>query len=143
MGVHRACNASIHVRDMVLLDMLLTILHLLIIGFNLLGWIWPRTRRWHLVCIGCTAGSWLLLGIWFGLGYCPVTDWQWDVKAQLGEKDLPASFIKYFADRISGRDIPAEVIDLATAAGFALAAGMSVYVNFFLKKRPDGVISAV
>jgi hypothetical protein len=120
------------------LDFLLTILHLLIIGFNLLGWMWRKTRKWHFACILATAGSWLLLGIWFGLGYCPLTDWQWKVKSLLGEHDLPASFIKYLADRISGRDISGSLIDSLTGAGFVLAAGMAVYMNFFRKRAVRG-----
>ncbi len=81
-----------------LLDVLFTLLHLLIIGFNLFGWIWPATRKLHLWCAGATAFSWLILGIWFGLGYCPITDYQWQIKEKLGEQNLPNSFIKYYAD---------------------------------------------
>lgn len=115
-------------------DLLYTALHLVIIGFNLLGWIWPATRKLHITVVLLTAASWLLLGLWYGIGYCPITDWQWQVKAKLGEQDLPASFIKYYAGKLSGRDVPATLVDLVTAGSFALAAGLSVYVNFFLRK---------
>lgn len=117
------------------LDFLLTILHLVIIGFNLLGWIWPATRRLHFISVLLTAGSWLLLGIWYGLGYCPITDWQWQIKEKLGEENLPNSFIKYYADKISGQDVSADFIDLATGICFALAAFLSVYVNFIKKNK--------
>jgi hypothetical protein len=116
-------------------DFLFTGLHLVIIGFNLLGWIWPATRKLHLLCVLLTAGSWLILGIWFGIGYCPVTDWQWQVKEKLGEKNLPVSFIKYYADKISGRSINATFIDLTTGISFAAAALLSVYGNFIRKKE--------
>lgn len=118
-----------------ILDFLLTILHLVIIGFNLLGWIWPATRRLHFISVLLTAGSWLLLGIWYGLGYCPITDWQWQIKEKLGEENLPNSFIKYYADKISGQDVSADFIDLATGICFALAAFLSVYVNFIKKNK--------
>ncbi|MGV3642032.1 MAG: DUF2784 domain-containing protein [Adhaeribacter sp.] len=116
-------------------DLLYTALHLVIICFNLLGWIWPATRKLHLIGVLLTAASWLLLGLWYGIGYCPITDWQWQVKEQLGEQDLPASFIKYYADKLSGRDVPATLVDLVTAGSFALAAGLSVYVNFFRRAK--------
>jgi hypothetical protein len=116
------------------LDILFTILHLVIIGFNLIGWTWPAARRWHLACVTLTAASWFLLGIWFGMGYCPLTDWQWEVKERLGEKDLPNSFIKYFADKMTGRSISSALVDALTLAGFVLAAGMTVYMNFFRKR---------
>ena len=93
------------------LDILYTIIHLLIIGFNLFGWIWPRTRKAHLITIGVTAASWFILGIWFGWGYCPVTDWQWDVKEKLGERDLPASFITYFANKLTGKDFSDHLVN--------------------------------
>jgi hypothetical protein len=118
-----------------LLDAFLTFVHLVIIGFNLFGWIWPATRKAHFICVLATAASWFLLGIWFGMGYCPVTDWQWRVKEQLGEHNLPASFIKYYADKISGRDISSSVIDMVTVISFFIAALLSVYVNFIKKKR--------
>jgi len=113
------------------LDVLLTLLHFAIIGFNLFGWIWRPTRKAHLICIAITAGCWFILGIWFGLGYCPVTDWQWHIKEKLGETNLPGSFIKYYADKISGRNVNDSFIDVMTAGCFFLAALLSVYVNFF------------
>jgi hypothetical protein len=117
------------------LDVFYTILHLAIIGFNLFGWIWPRTRKAHLIVIGATAISWFGLGIWFGWGYCPITHWQWDVKEKLGETDLPSSFVKYFADKISGKDFPPSLVDTVTLGCFLAAIVLSVYFNFFRKRR--------
>ncbi|RYY07148.1 MAG: DUF2784 domain-containing protein [Sphingobacteriaceae bacterium] len=115
-------------------DFLFTVLHLTIIGFNLFGWIWKPARKLHLVLILLTAVSWFGLGFWFGLGYCPITDWQWQVKEKLGEHNLPNSFIKYYADQITGISVRASLIDVLTALSFFLAAALSVYVNFFPKK---------
>lgn len=119
-----------------LLDFFFTIFHLFIVGFNLLGWIWRRTRKLHFILVLLTAGSWLILGIWYGLGYCLVTDWQWQVKAHLGETNLPNSFIKYYVDKVTGDDVSASFIDGATAIGFVIAAGLSVYLNFIKRKEP-------
>jgi len=120
---------------LILLDIFLTFVHLVIIGFNLLGWIWPVTRKAHFICVLATAASWFLLGIWFGMGYCPITDWQWRIKEKLGEPNLPASFIKYYADKITGKNISSSLIDMVTVISFAIAAWLSVYVNFIKKKR--------
>jgi hypothetical protein len=65
-----------------------------------------------------TAASWFILGIWFGLGYCPVRDWQWQVKARLGERNLPASFIEYYAERITGYNFSTSFIDITTLVSF-------------------------
>lgn len=117
------------------LDTSLTLLHLAIIGFNLTGWIWPKTRRLHFIVVCITAACWFILGIWFGIGYCPVTDWEWHVKERLGIHHLPDSFIKYVVDALGGTSISSALIDDITAVCFFAAAAISVYLNFFGKKR--------
>ena len=117
-----------------LLDLLLTLLHFAIIGFNLFGWIWKPLWKAHLICISITAGCWFILGIWYGIGYCPITDWDWQIKEKLGEHNLPDSFIKYYADKITGESISASLIDTVTTVCFFLAALLSVYVNFIKRK---------
>ena len=114
-------------------DILLTLLHLAIIGFNLFGWIWKP--KLHLILVLLTAGCWFLLGIWYGWGYCPITDLQWRVKEKLGEQNLPNSFIKYYADKISGQSISSTLIDTLTAVCFFAAALVSFYLNFFRRKK--------
>jgi uncharacterized protein DUF2784 len=117
-----------------LLDVLLTVLHLIVILFNLFGWMFRATRKLHLISIILTAASWFVLGIWFGMGYCPLTDWQWSVKEKLGETNLPSNFIEYFAEKLSGTDISSQLVDMGIAVCFALAALLSVYMNFISKK---------
>ena len=119
---------------LVFLDILLTIVHLAIIFFNLFGWVFLRTRRLHFVFIVLTAASWFVLGIWFGMGYCPVTDWQWNVKEQLGERNLPSNFVEYFAEKITGYDFREQLVNTVIGVCFAAAALLSVYVNFIYKK---------
>ncbi len=119
------------------LDILLTIVHLVIVCFNLFGWIPRRTRRAHLGMVALTAASWFVLGIWYGTGYCPVTDWQWDVKERLGERELPASFITYFAEKWTGREFSDAFVNTWTGVLFGIAAAISIYLNFFRKKRPN------
>ena len=121
--------------SLALLDVLLSILHLLIIGFNLLGWIFKASLRIHFWFAMLTLSCWTILGIWFGLGYCPITDLQWQIKEKLGEKNLPDSFIKYFADNITGANISAELIDILTLGFFLLAIAISIKLNFFNKKK--------
>mgnify|MGYP006159064537 CR=1 FL=1 len=118
-----------------ILDYLLTVLHLVIIGLNLFAWIWPKTRKLHLYIVGITLFCWLVLGIWYGLGYCPITDWQWQVKTKLGETNLPNSFVKYHLDQLTGRTIPDATVDLITLGSFLIAIVCSVKVNFFLRKK--------
>lgn len=113
------------------LDIFYTFAHLALVAFNLTGWIWKRTRKAHFITLLITAASWFILGIWYGWGYCPLTDWHWEVKTKLGERNLPNSFIKYFADKMTGRDIDHAIIDAVTLGCLIAAVTASVYVNFF------------
>jgi Protein of Unknown function (DUF2784) len=119
----------------IFLDILLTITHFVLISFNLFGWIWRKTRKAHLVTVAATTFSWFILGIWFGWGYCPITDWQWKVKEKLGETKLPNSFIKYYADKISGGNIDPSVVNDATLTIFLIIIVITVYLNFFKGKK--------
>ena len=122
-----------------ILDVLLTFVHLAIILFNLFGWIPKQTRNAHLVLVLLTASSWFLLGIGFGMGYCPITEWQWRVKEQLGEKNLPASFITYYANKVTHRNWAPAFINTVTGVSFAAAALLSVYVNFIKRGKKENI----
>lgn len=114
-------------------DYVFTLAHLLVIGVNLFAWIWPKTRKFHLYIVAITLFCWLVLGIWYGFGYCPITDWQWQVKTKLGETHLPNSFVKYYLDKLAGRDIADTTVDVITLISFLVAIVCSVKVNFFNK----------
>lgn len=124
-----------------LLDIFFTFLHLAIISFNLFAWIWKKTRRAHLIVAGVTLICWFILGIWYGWGYCPITDWQWQIKEKLGETNLPNSFVKYFADKITGKDLSPTLIDNITLYSFLIAIAFSVYFNFFRKKKNKAIVA--
>ena len=109
-------------------------IHILIIGFNLFGWTIPKFRKTHLWLVAATLFSWLILGIWKGWGYCVLTDWHWDIKRELGEINLPNSFIKYLTNNILGFDWSSGTVDLITLGSFTLAIILSLRVNFFTKK---------
>ncbi|MEX0866213.1 MAG: DUF2784 domain-containing protein [Pirellulales bacterium] len=100
----------------VFLDYLFVTFHGLWVLFNLLGWAWRKTRPWQLVTSGLTIASWFGLGLFYGFGYCPCTDWHWQVKRKLGAADLPASYVKYYADHLTGLDWQTTVVDVVTVA---------------------------
>lgn len=118
------------------LDYLILATHSLLILFNLGGWIWRKTRRLHLVVLGATFFSWFGLGLFYGFGYCPLTDWHWRVKRALGETDLPASYVKYYLDRITGLDWDPGVVDLVVVVPAGCALVVSVWLNW--RDRRDG-----
>ena len=112
-----------------LLDIFFIVFHSCLILFNLTGWIWHRTRRLNLLSLVFTAFSWLVLGIWYGIGYCPCTDWHWQIRHALGKYDMPHSYIKFLVDMIFKTDVNAGMIDILTACLFSGALICSVFFN--------------
>lgn len=119
-----------------LLDAFFAAFHGVLILFNLTGWIWRRTRRLHLAVIGLTVLSWFGLGVFFGWGYCPCTDWHWQVKRNLGEIDLPYSYVKYYADRLTGVAWDPLLVDATVLALGLLALALSIWTNWRDAKQP-------
>ena len=111
--------------------------HLCIIIFTLFGWIPSKTRRLHFSIVLITAFSWVVLGFWFGFGYCFFTDWNWMVRRKMGIDSDPSSFLKLMVDFLTGTDVDAVLIDAATAATFALIFTVSVYLNVWKRGIHD------
>lgn len=111
------------------LDILFTVFHVGLTLFNLTGWAFKKLRRLHLMSILLTLGSWLILGFFYGFGYCFLTDWHWDIKRELGKSGLPNSFIKYYLDAIFNADIAPAMVDAITISGLAFAVVMTVIKN--------------
>lgn len=106
------------------------IFHSGLILFILLGWAWRPLRRANLAVIALTGLSWTVLGIWYGFGYCPCTDWHWQVRAALGDTDLPWSYIKFLLDGMLGSDLDPALVDWVTVAGLIAASAASVTLNW-------------
>ena len=105
-----------------MLDSFFFVFHTAWIAFNCLGWIWRRTRPWQLATVSLTALSWFGLGAWHGWGYCPCTDWHWQVRARLGHDD-PPSYLQLLIREVTGIDLRpglADALAVATLAGVTL-----------------------
>jgi hypothetical protein len=112
------------------LDVFFTIFHSFLVLFNLFGWIWKKTRRLNLICLLLTAGSWVVLGIFYGFGYCPLTDWHFNILRKLGYTDLPNSYLSFLFTRLTGVQLDQSLVDAVTTWGLVLALAISLYLNF-------------
>ncbi|HET8864431.1 MAG TPA: DUF2784 domain-containing protein [Gracilimonas sp.] len=112
------------------LDYFFVVFHFSLIVFNLTGWIWKKTRRLHLYVISATIFSWVGLGVIYGLGYCPFTDWHWQVKRALGETGLPASYLKYYLDQVFGFSWNPFTVDILVAVLGVGALLLSIIMNY-------------
>ena len=102
------------------LDIFFTVFHTGLVLFILSGWIWKKTRKIHLIVAFLIAGSWLILGIFYGLGYCPFTDWHFRILEKLGYRDLPTSYISFLVIRLTGLRPNQLLVDIFTAGGLIL-----------------------
>lgn len=112
------------------LDIFFTGFHICLIIFNLFGWIWKKTRRLNLICLLLTASSWLILGIFYGFGYCPLTDWHFNILRKLGYSDLPDSYLSFLLMRLTSLQIDQSLVDSITLWGLIIALIISLYLNF-------------
>lgn len=122
---------------LIFLDILFLSLHAIIIIFNLFGWMCDRTRRANLFALLLTGLSWTALGLWYGFGYCPLTDWHWQVLHRLGHDDLPHSYVDYLFQRTAGVALGEKPARALTGCCYLLALGASLFVNVKKKKEPS------
>jgi hypothetical protein len=121
-----------------ILDIFFVVFHTSLILFNIVGWVWKRTRILNLALLLLTGLSWLFLGLAVGtLGYCPLTDWHFSVLEKLGTTGLPSSYIEYLTERITGFDCSASLVDKSTLGVYLAALAISLILNLrdFAGKR--------
>ena len=88
--------------------------HNVLIAFNLTGWIWQRTRKLHLVTIGATLFSWLVMGAWRGWGYCLCADWHFQLRRQMGIHRGESSYTQLLFNQIPGVTVSRQFADVTT-----------------------------
>lgn len=118
-------------------DLFFIVFHTILILFNLFGWIFKPLRKANLIVLLLTGASWFILGIFYGIGYCPFTDWHFDLMNKLGHHDLPDSYIAYLAERLTGYRPDTKLADTITLVFYFLALAASVYVNFSHHKNEN------
>lgn len=113
----------------VVLDYFFIVFHLGLVIFNLFGWLWKKTRKANLITLLLTGSSWFILGMFYGIGYCPLTDWHWQVLGNLGHMPSEISYMQYLMSRVFGLHFDSWLVDSATAISFFVALTLSVVMN--------------
>jgi len=116
-----------------LLHIFFLVFHSFLILFNLFGWVWKPLRKANLVTLLLTGLSWFLLGIFYGIGYCPLTDWHYQILYELGKTNLPNSYIQYLLETFFSVSVSQNITDTWTMILFFVALVCSIYVNFLYK----------
>lgn len=111
------------------LNVFFFVFHIGLILFNLFGWMKPSWRKWNLVTLVLTALSWFLLGIFYGFGYCFLTDWHWEIREKLGYQTESDSYIHFLLTELLPISISEKLVDTFTAILFFMALAISIFVN--------------
>lgn len=119
------------------LDIFFLVFHTLLIFFNLFGWLIKPLRKANLIVLLLTGGSWFILGIFYGIGFCPFTEFHWQVLHKLGQYNLPDSYISYLVERFTGFLPGAKITDILTVVFYFIALGLSLVVNFKVGKNSE------
>lgn len=109
-----------------ILDGFFLVFHGLWVAFILFAWLAPRLRVAHLLVCLLTVASWLVLGMRYGWGYCPFTDWHWQILLAQGETNLPRSYLVYVLDRFAGIEANVAWVDGAAVIGLGAAFCLSL-----------------
>lgn len=115
-----------------ILNIFFFLFHGIIILINVFGWTIWRFRHLHYTVLGATLFSWLVMGYFFGWGYCFLTDWHYGILGQLGYRDLPNSYIKFCLDAILETDLDPLWVDVGTVSGLIfgmVGAGYNIAVR--------------
>jgi hypothetical protein len=111
------------------LNVFFFVFHTFIVLFNIFGWIWKKTRLANLILLSLTFFSWFFLGIWYGFGYCPSTDWHWRVRMKLGIYDTSSSYLEFLFETFTGRDISRSLVDVLAVVFLVGAFCVSIALN--------------
>jgi hypothetical protein len=109
--------------------------HTALILFNVFGWMFYKTRKWNLITLLITASSWFIFGIWYGWGYCFCTDWHWQVRNHLGFHDQTNSYNHFLFLKLTGINLPMNIVDSITAIVFFICLLLSITFNIRDKIR--------
>lgn len=121
--------------ELLIADHALNVLHAAIVLLLVFGWMSLRTRRLHRFAVCVVAFCWIAIGGYFGrMGYCPLTDWHWQVKRLRGEKNLTPSYIDYHLRKI-GLYFDPNLVDLGVMIIFGVIALITLY--FWWKERRE------
>lgn len=112
-----------------ILDWVFVVFHTALIIFNIFGWALKSLRKWNLLTLSLTAVSWFVLGMFYGIGYCFLTDWHWNVLIEIGQYPVENSYIQYLFRRLFSIEVSADFADTLTASVFFVAVILSVYLN--------------
>jgi Protein of Unknown function (DUF2784) len=117
------------------LNIFFFIFHTAFTLFNIAGWIFPKTRKLHLITMLLTAFSWFVLGIWYGWGYCACTDWHWQAREAMGLYDRSDSYIHFLLLKLTGINFDPQLVEHVSLIIFLVCFILTVWLTIKGRKK--------
>jgi len=122
------------------LDVFFTVFHTGLVLFILIGWYFESARKYHQLVLLLTLTAWLIVGLYIGtIGYCPLTDWHWDIKRALGETGMSSSFVGYMLEEYLGIRLAKIWYDIVSAVGLVFGVLMATYYKLKTRFMPKHI----
>src|SRR5687768_10619191 len=87
-----------------LIDIFLYTLHIALMVFVVFGWAWPPVGSWHFATLVVMGVVWIVAGL-LKVWNCPLTNLHWKVKEMRGQTGMPVSFVNYFLNQVTGKQL--------------------------------------
>ena len=131
-GPAEGLRAAVRQAGYELLNIVLHLAHQALVVFTIVGWEFCQTRLLHIVMMALIGFSWFGLGYFRGLGYCLITDIQWRVRERMGMARPAHGYVKFLADRLTGRDLDAKLVDTVTYSTWTFCSAASILLALTL-----------
>ena len=117
------------------LDIFFNFIHLLIIFINCFGWAWEKTLKLNIFLLLATIVSWSILGIFFGLGFCFLTNIHFIFLNSIETTAIPFSYLDHLLIDSLDLKISSKIISLFSILVIFASLGVSIKKNFYHVER--------
>ena len=112
-----------------LLDIFLYFLHVALMAFVMLGWLWQPVTVWHFISLVLMGIIWIIIGA-LGLWNCPLTNLHWKIKEKRGQSGMPVSFVNYFLNQLTGKKLTHQFVQTVLLIIYFSALFLSGFLVF-------------
>lgn len=111
-------------------NVVLHALHVAVIVFSCVGWIWAETRPLHLALAAGIAVSWFVVGPLTGeVGFCVVTGAQHAVWRRLDPAAPRPGYVRFLVERLTGRAVDSRAVAGWTQGVYYATTGLSITLS--------------
>ena len=112
------------------IDSFFNLLHVFVVLVNCFGWAYKGTLKLNLAFLVITISSWCLLGIFYGIGFCFLTELHSIALNSIVYTKIPFSYLDYLLIERIGIKIDSTSISLISISAIFLSLTISIKKNF-------------